>query len=185
MGAPYTQENPSDELKKPADEAGSSPSSTLQTYLNLVQQYLGVFMVDNAQWLAERCVVDYPASSEAAYLLALCHYRNGSPHAARQILELSKAPKSPSIEYLIAVCSYDMEEYDRAEDVLLRGTRNLFRHSRTDTSVTTLDDWILSTTVSWEAFYFDFSWGKLVSHIPFAVVAMSCSEWCRGYSFAG
>lgn len=147
MGAPHTQEKPADqELKKPADEG--QPPSTLQTYLNLVQQYLGVFMIDNAKWLAERCVADYPSSSEAVYLMALCHYRTGSPRAARQVLELTRAPTSPSMEYLIAVCSYDMEEFDRAEDVLLRSCRNLYRQSRTDTSVTTLDDWILSTSVS-------------------------------------
>uniref|UniRef100_A0A7S3KXQ0 UDP-N-acetylglucosamine--peptide N-acetylglucosaminyltransferase SPINDLY n=1 Tax=Amphora coffeiformis TaxID=265554 RepID=A0A7S3KXQ0_9STRA len=145
MGAPHTQEKPADqELKKPADEG--LPPSTLQTYLNLVQQYLGVFMIDNAKWLAERCVADYPSSSEAVYLLALCHYRTGSPRAARQILELSNAPSSLSMEYLIAVCSYEMEEYDRAEDVLLRGCRNVYRQSRTDTSVATLDEWILSTS---------------------------------------
>ena len=150
MGAPQTQETSADDdLKKPAtDEASASPPSTLQTYLNLVQQYLGVFMVDNARWLAERCVADYPQSSEAVYLLALCHYRTGSPKAARQILDLSKAPTTPSIEYLIAVCSCDLEEFDRAEDILLRNCRNLFRQSRTDSSVTTLADWILSTSVS-------------------------------------
>lgn len=154
MGAPQTQEMTGD-LKKPADE-GTPPPSTLQTYLNLVQQYLAVFMFENAQWLAERCVADYPSSSEAVYLLALCHHRTRSPQAARQILELSKAPLSPSMEYLIAVCSYEMEEYDRAEDVLLRSCRNLFRQSRTDSSVATLDDWILSTTVSIFSLFFLF-----------------------------
>lgn len=154
MGAPHTQETSSgadndDDLKKPAtDDVGASPPSTLQTYLNLVQQYLGVFMVDNAKWLAERCVADYPSSSEAVYLLALCHYRMGSPQAARQILDLSKAPTTPAIEYLIAVCSCDLQEFGRAEDILLRNCRNLYRQSRTDSSVTTLADWILSTSVS-------------------------------------
>jgi len=52
------------------------------------------------------------------------------------------------MEYLIAVCSYEMEEFDRAEDILLRGCRNVYRQSRTDTSATTLDEWILSTSVS-------------------------------------
>lgn len=198
MGAPQTHEMTAD-LKKQADE-GTPPPSTLQTYLNLVQQYLGVFMIENAQWLAERCVADYPSSSEAVYLLALCHFRSRSPQAARQVLELSKAPMSPSMEYLIAVCSFDLEEFDRAENVLLRSCRNLYRQSRTDTSVASLDDWILSTSVSvcvrvcgcicvcrllWMDGFVFFLHYDAISHLYNNMAALSCPERSSGFSTDG
>jgi hypothetical protein len=152
MGAPQVQDvaADSDELKKPA--ADDPPPSTLQTYLNLVQQYLAVFMVDNALWLAERCVAEYPSSSEAIYLLALCHHRNGRASAARQILEASKAKATPTSNYLLAVCCFELQEFAIAEDVLLRTCRNKYRRQETLPSsslsaAANLDEWILSTSV--------------------------------------
>jgi hypothetical protein len=152
MGAPQVQDvaADSDDLKKPA--ADDPPPSTLQTYLNLVQQYLAVFMVDNALWLAERCVAEYPSSSEAIYLLALCHHRNGRASAARQILEASKAKATPTSNYLLAVCCFELQEFAIAEDVLLRTCRNNYRRQETLPSsslsaAANMDEWILSTSV--------------------------------------
>ena len=146
-----------------------SEGMMLSTYSSLVQQYLGVFMIDNATFLAERCVADYPGNAEAIYLLALCYYRSGSPKRCRQVL--LNAPSSqthtmpnnnnvgsgsipPASRYLCARCCYDLKEYSRAEEVLLRDCRLKYQQqqrlsagSRSGSSFPSMDEWILQTTV--------------------------------------
>jgi Anaphase-promoting complex, cyclosome, subunit 3 len=119
-------------------------TTRLHSYLSLIQQYLAVFMVDNATFLAERCVAEHPDSPDAAYLLALCHYRVQNPKRARIVLDEASAAHcsisasmSPSgndddttvrssIRYLSAVCSYELHDYSRAEDALLADCRLAF-----------------------------------------------------------
>jgi tetratricopeptide (TPR) repeat protein len=50
-------------------------TTTCDVYLSLIQQYIGVFQIDNALFLSERCIADYPNCYEAIYLKALCYYR--------------------------------------------------------------------------------------------------------------
>jgi FtsZ-interacting cell division protein YlmF len=105
MGAPGatrvgTSSSPHDETKddglhKPPAVASSNTTtsqdstaaSTSDIYLSLIQQYLSVFMVDNATFLAERCVAEFPDCAEAVYLQALCYYRAGQPKRACHVLE--------------------------------------------------------------------------------------------------
>lgn len=151
MGAPLTEgkaEN-NDMMKKPSavlDEMLNNPTP-LQTYINLIQQYLSVFMIENAVWLAERCVAEYPQSTDAVYLLALCHHRSGTPKAARQVLESARAASSAATDYLSAVCSYDLKDYNRAEEALLKSCRSLYKQNRIESTASSMDEWILSTTV--------------------------------------
>jgi tetratricopeptide (TPR) repeat protein len=64
-----------------------SPSSTSEAvYTTLIQTYLNLLCYDNALFLAERNAAAFPQSENAIYLLAYCHYRNGSPKSARSIL---------------------------------------------------------------------------------------------------
>lgn len=153
MGAPSSQAgctNDDEDLKKMPQNSDSS-SSTLSTYLSLIQQYLAVFMVDNATFLAERCVAEHPGNPEATYMLALCYYRAGSPKRARQILEPALPNATGSMRYLAAQCSYDLQDYGRAEEVLLRECRLEYQKLRKDgkeeQSVAAMDDWIMQTTV--------------------------------------
>ena len=72
-------------------------------YSSLIQTYLGLLSYENAIFLAERLVAHCPQSENAIYLLAYCHYRNGSPKCARSILltqwlgRTAAAPRSSSI----------------------------------------------------------------------------------------
>jgi tetratricopeptide (TPR) repeat protein len=158
MGAPGTQMT--DDIMKVSNNNNNnnndtmSHSTTLSTYLSLIQQYLGVFMNDNAAWLAERCVAEYPHNAEALYLLGLSYYRMNKPQAARQVLE--RVPPSAStgpMLYLAAQCSLDLKEYTRAEEALLQTCRATFKQGRTadgfnmNNSRMTMDEWILHTTV--------------------------------------
>jgi len=54
-------------------------------YISLIQQYLSLFLVENATFLAERMVA-YRPSMQAVYLLGICYYRSGSPQRTRSIL---------------------------------------------------------------------------------------------------
>jgi len=151
------------------NDSCSSGAGGAQAYLSLIQQYLAVFMVDNATFLAERCVAEYPDCAQAVYLQALCYYRAGKPQTARHILERfpaettsttttsttsSSSASSPSsssstassMQYLAAQCSYELKEYTRAEDALLRETRTTFKQQVPQTMVN-MDEWILQTSV--------------------------------------
>uniref|UniRef100_A0A7S4N5K4 Uncharacterized protein n=1 Tax=Odontella aurita TaxID=265563 RepID=A0A7S4N5K4_9STRA len=63
-----------------------SHESVERTYASLIQSYLSVLCHDNATFLAERMAAHSPRSPRAHYLLAVCHYRGGSPNRARSVL---------------------------------------------------------------------------------------------------
>jgi Anaphase-promoting complex, cyclosome, subunit 3 len=134
------------------NDAVAAATTRLDSYLSLIQQYLAVFMVDNATFLAERCVAEHPASPDAAYLLALCHYRVQNPKRARIVLDEASAAHwsisassstsssventivRASIRYLSAVCSYELHDYSRAEDALLADCRLAFLRAASGSS---------------------------------------------------
>jgi Anaphase-promoting complex, cyclosome, subunit 3 len=132
-----------------------SYDSTCVTYLSLIQQYLMMFQVDNAIWLAERCIAEYSHCLDAVYLLALAYYRKGKIKNAWHILERKTSttfvdPAScsktlASIHYLSAQCSYELGEYSLGEIALLKGTRKAYKAANTTEG---MDDWILRTSVS-------------------------------------
>ena len=129
--------------KSPHDD--DMMSAVEATYSSLIQQYLSVFCVDNATFLAERLVATCK-TNHAYYLLALCHYRAGSPQRARCVLQQGKEP-TPAMQYLLAKCCTDMKEYGPAEEALLHDCRAKFRQARTEDDKLDMDEWILSTTV--------------------------------------
>lgn len=152
-----------DPLLKPiAATVNNNDNSSLSTYLSLIQQYLGVFMVDNATFLAERCVAQHPNSSEAVYLLALCYHRSNAPARAQQVLfdrpaalttsgTTTTAATAASMNYLSAVCAHDLKDYARAEEALLKHARATYKQKRPvqeSGQACTMDEWILTTTVS-------------------------------------
>lgn len=140
MGAPSTSA-----LKKPTTSTSDASMSTCATYLSLIQQYLAVFQLDNAIWLVERCVAEYPNSQEAAYLRALCYYRIGKPKNARYCLEKQTVP-TPTMLFLMAQCSYELGDYSQGEISLLKQATTSYKQSR-DAAILSLDEWILQTTV--------------------------------------
>ena len=145
-------------------EAGTASSTEKQnqhnddnivdTYTSLIQQYLSVMCVENATFLAERLVAT-EKSSDSLYLLALCHHRAGAPQRALQVLEDCRET-SANVQYLMAKCCYDLEDYGRAEEALLKPCRNEYRQSKNNNSISyveaassasqAMEKWIVSTT---------------------------------------
>lgn len=168
MGAPSTQ----DGLKIPLSESNNRNhgndneggcGDNRDAYISLIQQYLSMFQIDNAIWLAERCVAEYPKCLEVIYLRALCYYRCGKPKTARYIIErsttttMTTTTTTPvddinsnntkiiaSMHYLSAQCSYELGEYSRGETALLKETRRAYKLVGTGCN---MDEWILQTTV--------------------------------------
>jgi hypothetical protein len=139
------------------------------TYVSLIQQYLSVFQIDNALWLAERCIADYPLCYDAIYLQALCYYRMGKIKNARACLNQrqytttgnenvarsgsnsvsSHSSTLSSMLYLSAQCSFELGDYICAETTLLQSTRTMYKQQQTrDSMGISMDDWILQSTVS-------------------------------------
>lgn len=138
------------------------PTASPTLYLSLIQQYLSVFKIENATFLAERCVADHPLCSKAVYLLALCHHRSNKPRCARHIIErhcrlvTSRSSNNDeetvntlsSMHYLSAQCSFELGEYSRAEDSLLECTRQSYELASQKLSYNmSFDDWVLSSSV--------------------------------------
>jgi tetratricopeptide (TPR) repeat protein len=115
------------------------------TYTSLIQQYLQVMCLENATFLSERMVATCK-STNALYLLAVCHYRSGSPQRAQSVLEDAKSP-TPATQYLLAKCCYDMEQYGRAEEALLQKARADYREFKAASEQTApaMDEWIVET----------------------------------------
>lgn len=138
-----------------------------QVYLSLIQQYLSVFQVENALWLAERCLADHPHCYEAVYMQALCFYRMGkiknchaclnrhqynmNSYNSPTTIYVSNAcsqTTSNSMLFLSALCSMELGDYSTAETTLLQGTRIAYRQQQTRDSIgVSMDDWILHATV--------------------------------------
>ena len=150
MGAPSA----STTVKKPAVAPEPHPpnnnNTSCATYLSLIQQYLSVFQVDNAVWLAERCVAEYPDNQEAVYLQALCYYRQGKPKHARHCLMHQQKAATPTAAmlFLMAQCSYELGDYGRGEICLIKGAANDYKKRPRESVNLTMDEWILQTTVS-------------------------------------
>jgi anaphase-promoting complex subunit 3 len=123
--------------------APGDTSSVEATYTSLIQQYLSVLCIDNATFLAERFVAACK-TSHSYYLLAICHYRAGSLRRAQRVLEDCKDEHSPEMQYLLAKCYAELQQYGPAEDALLQNCRALFRKTEKDD----IDEWILTTTPS-------------------------------------
>lgn len=120
----------------------SIPNLSLEgTYTSLIQEYLQVMCLDNATFLAERLAAS-SKSTNALYLLAVCHYRSGAPRRALMVLEDVKTPDA-STEYLTAKCCLELECYGRAEEALLQRPRMEFQATNQGG---TMDDWILETS---------------------------------------
>lgn len=132
----------------------------LDLYLYLIERSLQVHLLDNALWISERCVAEFPSHPKAVYQWALCHYRCGNYKAARHALEQriyccgisaststtttktkSKARESgdseddysqvfQSMDYLEALCCYELKDYSRAEECLLSKARAKFREQQ-------------------------------------------------------
>jgi tetratricopeptide (TPR) repeat protein len=117
------------------------------TYTSLIQQYLQVMCLDNATFLAERMVASCKTTN-ALYLLAVCHYRNHAPQRAICVLEDVKEPDAASL-YLLAKCCLDLEHYGRAEEALLQQARVEYKNYKAlspTMSVPTMDEWLMETS---------------------------------------
>lgn len=100
------------------------------TYTSLIQEYLQVMCLDNATFLAERMVASCQ-STNAWYLLAVCHFRSQSPQRALTVLDNIKV-KTPASAYLVAKCCYALHQYGRAEDAMLEAARADYREYKTN-----------------------------------------------------
>lgn len=145
---------PKDDFKKPTDSCS--------TYLTLIQQYLAVFQVDNAEWLAERCVAEYPKSQDAVYALAQCYYRSRKVRNAHALLAKQLSP-TPSMVFLAAQCCYDLGDYPGGEAMIMRELRSAYEKSGESGSI---DEWILQTTVREYKCWISASPTILFSHVP-------------------
>jgi hypothetical protein len=149
-----------------------NPSSTnnddaCYVYLSLIQQYLSVFQVENALWLAERCLADYPHCYEVLYMQGLCYYRLGKIKNCHACLNRHQCNMNSyhsltinsmsntcsqttcnSMIFLSALCSMELGDYSTAETTLLQGTRIAYKQQQTHDSMSiSMDDWILQSTV--------------------------------------
>ena len=71
--------------KETTEDLYGALDSVESTYISLIQQYLSLFLVDNATFLAERMMAHRP-TLQSVYLLGICYFRNGSPQRARSVL---------------------------------------------------------------------------------------------------
>lgn len=102
----------------------SDLSPVEQTLTSLIQQYLSLLLPSNATFLAERLVA-YNPSPHSHYMLAMCHYRSGSPKRAHSTLLNVPVDNEmgDSILHLSAQCCVDLGLWSEAEDYLLRNAR--------------------------------------------------------------
>jgi len=133
----------------PSTHGGSTTTASLEeTYTSLIQEYLQVMCLENATFLAERLVATCKSSTNALYLLAVCHYRSGAPRRALMVLEDVKQ-SNHATDYLTSKCCYDLEYYGRAEEALLQQARADWKEgmaTATNTATTSMDDWLLETS---------------------------------------
>ena len=158
MGAPPSQKTESTSsttanrssmaaLNSDNDAASTSKAELEAAYTSLIQQYLQVMCLDNATFLAERMVASIK-SSNSLYLLAMCHYRNHNPQRALCVLDDCKEHNAAT-SYLLATCCYQLEQYQRAEEVLLRQARVDYKDYKLTTpagEVLPMDEWIMDTS---------------------------------------
>ena len=141
------------------------------TYTSLIQEYLQVMCLENATFLAERMVASCQTTN-AYYLLGVCHYRSGAPQRALNVLSNNIHQSSSggggtkyhdsATAYLMAKCCFDLQQYGRAEETLLgaaradykeyksvnRGQGNLYNHNNKDgnSPIMGMDEWLTETS---------------------------------------
>lgn len=126
------------------EESSSSVATLEETYTSLIQEYLQVMCLENATFLAERLVATCK-STNALYLLAVCHYRSGAPRRALMVLE-EVNESIASTDYMTAKCCYDLGQYGRAEEVLLHQARADYKAivaAAATSAPASIDDWLL------------------------------------------
>ena len=132
------------------------------TYTSLIQEYLQVMCLENATFLAERMVATCQTTN-AYYLLAVCHYRSGSPQRALSVLSKNSSSSGgtkyhdSATAYLKAKCCFDLQEYGQAEEALLGAARADYKeyknstrgnnlHKDTVNSLMGMDEWLTETS---------------------------------------
>lgn len=138
------------------------------TYTSLIQEYLQVMCLENATFLAERMVASCQTTN-AYYLLGVCHYRSGAPQRALSVLSNNVYQSSSgggdnkyhdsATAYLMAKCCFDLQQYGRAEETLLGAARAEYKEYKTTTrsqgnnynskdgnSVMPMDEWLTETS---------------------------------------
>lgn len=141
------------------------------TYTSLIQEYLQVMCLDNATFLAERMVASC-RSTNAYYLLGVCHYRSRAPQRALSVLANNIHQSSSggsggtkyhhtATAYLMAKCCYELQQYSRAEEALLEAARSDYKEykanrnqdnarninkERTGNSLMNMDEWLIETS---------------------------------------
>lgn len=95
------------------------PSSTvdpMETHLiACVQESLSLCLFDNAIFLAERLMAEYPKETNV-FLLATCYHRANQPHRTFHLL---RNLKSPSSRYLFAVVAMHLGKLTQVESALM------------------------------------------------------------------
>lgn len=127
----------------------SDLSPVEQTLTSLIQQYLALLLPSNATFLAERLVA-YKSSPHSHYMLAMCHYRSGSPKRAHSTLLNVPVDNEMGdcILHLSAQCCVDLGLWSEAEDYLLRNARNEYSQFKKDVKDNeqlkkkTMEDWL-------------------------------------------
>lgn len=138
------------------------------TYTSLIQEYLQVMCLDNATFLAERMVASCKTTN-AYYLLGVCHYRSGAPQRALSVLSNNIHQSSngggctkyhhSATSYLMAKCCFDLQQYSRAEEALLETARADFKeykninrnqgnryNNKDGNAIMGMDEWLIETS---------------------------------------
>ena len=139
---------------------GSDQENNLEaTYTSLIQEYLQVMCLENATVLAERMVASCQTTN-AYYLLGVCHYRSGAPQRALSVLSKNTSRRGTKYHdsataYLAAKCCFDLKLYGRAEESLMGAARADYKEykinrnpfdSRRDNSPMSMDEWLTETS---------------------------------------
>ena len=139
------------------------------TYTSLIQEYLQVMCLDNATFLAERMVATCQTTN-AYYLLGVCHYRSGAPQRALSVLANNIHQSSgggggggtkyhhSATAYLMAKCCFDLQQYGRAEEALLEAARADYKeykannrnqgnsYNKDGNAPMGMDEWLIETS---------------------------------------
>jgi len=113
----------------------TTTSSSLDTYLSLISQYIGLHNYENAIFLAHQCVARHPSSLQARHWLGLAQFHAGNVRLAQHAL---RDVHLPVARYLLAECNRRLEEYAAAEQALWPTVPE---------AVLDTEEWILKTSV--------------------------------------
>ncbi|KAK9823416.1 hypothetical protein WJX72_002594 [[Myrmecia] bisecta] len=79
-----------------------------------IQDSLGLYLHDNARFLCERLVAEFPSEANT-HLLATCYYRSDQAYRGYHLLLGASSPQS---RYLLALCCMQMGKMTEAEHAL-------------------------------------------------------------------